>query len=57
MRNWTLCLGAALTFLFAGALQAALWKVIAEEVDRGDQRLGLEGQQARRAREVVALGL
>ncbi len=43
--------------LGAGALQAALRQVVAEEVDRGDQGLGLERQQPRRAGEVVAVGL
>ena len=40
-----------------GALQAALGQVVAEEVDRGDQRLRLQRQQPRRAGEVVAVGL
>ena len=43
--------------LGAGALQAALGQVVAEEVDRRDQRLRLERQQAGRAGEVVAVGL
>ena len=43
--------------LGAGGLQAALRQVVAEEVDRRDQRLGLERQQPRRAGEVVAVGL
>ena len=43
--------------LLARALQAALRQVVAEEVDRRDQRLRLERQQARRAGEVVAVGL
>ena len=43
--------------LLAGALQAALGQVVAEEVDRRDQRLRLERQQPGRAGEVVAVGL
>ena len=43
--------------LLAGALQAALRQVVAEEVDRRDQRLRLQRQQPRRAGEVVAVGL
>ena len=38
-------------------LQPALRQVVAEQVDRGDQRLCLERQQPRRAGEVVAVGL
>ena len=43
--------------LLAGGLQAALGQVVAEEVDRRDQRLRLERQQPGRAGEVVAVGL
>ena len=43
--------------LLAGALQARLRQVVAEQVDRRDQRLRLERQQARRAGEVVAVGV
>src|SRR5829696_9035786 len=43
--------------LGAGALQAALRQVVAEEVDRRDQGLGLERQQAGGAGEIVAVGL
>ena len=46
-----------MTIFVAGALQAALRQVVAEEVDRRDQRLRLERQQAGRAGEVVAVGL
>ena len=43
--------------LLAGGREAGLRQVVAEQVDRGDQRLRLERQQARRAREVVAVGV
>ena len=43
--------------LAAGADQAALGQVVAEEVDRGDQRLRLQRQQSRGPAEVVAVGL
>ena len=43
--------------LLARGVEAGLRQVIAEEVDRGDQRLGLERQQPRRAGEVVAVGV
>ena len=43
--------------LAAGADQAALGQVVAEEVDRRDQRLRLQRQQPRRPAEVVAVGL
>ncbi len=43
--------------LLAGADQPALRQVVAEQVDRRDERLRLERKQAGRAREVVAVGL
>ena len=43
--------------LVAGGGEAALGQVVAEQVDRGDQRLRLERQQPGGAREVVAVGL
>ena len=45
------------TILLARGREAALGQVVAEQVDRGDERLCLERQQARRAGEVVAVGL
>ena len=47
----------AATIFVARAGQRALGQVLADEVDGGDQRLGLDGQQPRRAREVVGVGL
>ena len=41
----------------ARAGQRALGQVLADEVDRRDERLGLDGQQAGRAGEVVGVGL
>ena len=43
--------------LLAGADEPALRQVVAEQVDRRDQRLGLERQQPRGPGEVVAVGL
>ena len=43
--------------LLARVLQVGLRQVVAEEVDRRDQRLRLQRQQPRRAGEVVAVGL
>ena len=47
----------AATIFSRARLQAGLRQVVAEQVDRGDQRLRLERQQARRAGEVVAVGV
>ena len=43
--------------LLTGALKPGLRQMVAEQVDRRDQRLGLERQQSRRAGEVVAVGV
>ena len=43
--------------LVAHRAQRALRDVLADEIDGGDQRLGLDGQQARRTGERVAVGL
>src|SRR2546423_951440 len=43
--------------LAPGGAERAGGKVVADQVDRGDQRLGLHRQQARRAGEVVGVGL
>ena len=43
--------------LLARAGERALGQVVADQVDRGDERLGLDRQQARRAVEVVGVRL
>ena len=43
--------------LATGALQPGLRQVVAEQVDRGDERLRLEREQARGAGEAVAVGV